>query len=221
MKSLITIVALLMSLVLVTTASATVFLYEDFENPTVGWQTVGQINNEPGSLWHRSMHRAAGGEWSAAYNTGFPNYNYDVGVNWGLLASPWVDLSSASAVHLDFDSWLETENWPYMADVSFVMLKLGGAMWAPIPTDVQVFPQGEWISLHADLSALAGIPDPIRVGFLFDTVDQYSNDYEGWYVDNVRLSDGETPPVPEPSTLVLLSTGLVGVGVALRRRMFR
>jgi hypothetical protein len=199
------------------TASATIFLYEDFEGSVPGWKTGGQINGQPGSLWHLEDHRSHGGKRSAAYNTGGPYYNYDVGTSWGIVASPWIDLSTASNVYLHFWSWLETENAPLEYDVAFFMLKVGGTPWFPLAPDIQEFPQGQWNHLTADLSALAGLP-AVRLGFAFDSVDEYSNNYEGWYVDDVLLTDGETPPVPEPSTLILLGTGLLGAGAVLRRR---
>ncbi|MBD3348301.1 MAG: PEP-CTERM sorting domain-containing protein [Candidatus Eisenbacteria bacterium] len=59
-----------------------------------------------------------------------------------------------------------------------------------------------------------------RVGFYFDTVDWMFNEYEGWYVDDVLVHDGQAPPIPEPSTWLLLSTGLVGA-VPFVRRKFR
>lgn len=200
------------------TASGTIFLYEDFEGGAPGWQTAGQVSGQSWSLWHLETNRSHGGSWSAAYNTGSPYYNYDVGTNWGILVSPWIDLSTASSVHLNFWSWLETENAPYEYDVTLFMLKLGGAPFVPLPPDIQTFPQGQWNHLTADLSALAGFP-AVRLGFMLDTGDQYDNNYEGWYVDDVLLSDGETPPVPEPSTLLLLGTGLLGAGAVLRKRI--
>lgn len=200
------------------TASATIFLYEDFEGAAPGWQTTGQVNGQSGSLWHLESHRSFGGSRSAAYNTGGPNYDYNVGTSWGLLTSPWIDLSSASNVYLHFWSWLETENMPLEYDVSLFMLKINGAPWIPVAPDIQVFPQGQWNGLNANLSMLAGLPQ-VKLGFLFDSVDEYNNFYEGWYVDDVLLHDGETPPVPEPSTLLLLGTGLLGAGAVLRKRV--
>jgi len=204
-------------LLVATGASATVFLQEGFESDALGWEVVGQINNEPGVLWHRETHRPHTGTWSMAYNTGAPDYNYDVGTSWGLLASPWIDLSSASSVQLTFSSWLETENDPYEYDVAFFMLKDDGLPWVELAPDIQTRPQGQWNDLAYDLSSVAGAPE-VRIGFYFSTMDDIGNDFEGWYIDDVLLTDGETPPVPEPSTLLLLGTGLLGAGAVLRMR---
>jgi hypothetical protein len=201
-------------------ASASVFLYEGFEAPPVGWNAYGQINGVWGpSLWHAETYRSAVGSYSAAYNTGSPNYNYDVGTSWGLLSSPWVDLSSAAHVQLDFYSWLQTEDMPYVFDLSFLVLKGMGSSWIPYPIDFQMAPQSQWNHFSINLAPLAGVAVPIKIGFLFDSVDEEFNDYEGWYIDDVVLHDQCPPPIPEPSTWLLLSTGLLGVGATLRRRL--
>ena len=206
-------------LLLASVASASIFLYEDFEGDPTGWSTFGEINGQPGSLWHLEEHRAYEGLRSAAYNTGDPGYNYDVGASWGMLASPWLDLSDALTVELDFYSWLDTDDCPLPLDLALVMIRADALPWIPIPTGTMFSQQGEWNHIDSDLSMLAGM-DHVRLGFYFDSLGPCFNYGEGWYLDNVRLSGetGQTPPIPEPSTLLLLGSGLLGLGAVVRRK---
>ncbi len=98
------------------------------------------------------------------------------------------------------------------------MIQAEALPWVPLFPDIQAFEQSQWNHLGADLSMLAGM-DHVRVGFYFDSIGPLFNSGEGWYLDNVQLA-GETcqSPIPEPSTLLLLGSGLLGLGAVVRRR---
>lgn len=207
-------------------ASGVVFLYEDFEGDVSDWLIT------PGSLWHLETYRSHSSSHSAAYNTGAPLYTYDTGgPNWGTLYSPVVDITGASALYMDVWSWLETENIPeqqyYTWDKATVAVydPMGVYEFGFDEMDANYFPHTQWVHLVSEddvkpVFDFYGVTQ-FRLGFCFNTVDSTFNDYEGWYLDDLYIHDGgETPPIPEPSTWLLLSTGLLGVGAAARRRLF-
>lgn len=172
------------------------YFFEGFESGAPQWIVTGEINHEVGILWHWETHRVYDGACSAAYNTGDPIFNYDVGTSWGYLETPLIDISSSSAPVLSFESWLQTENAPggasYDWDLAQLFYQTDSGGWVAVAPDINFFQHGEWITLEMDLSAFAG-QSSIAFRFLFDSVDGMSNSYEGWYIDDVRVYESAVP----------------------------
>ena len=227
MQRLLTVVTTVAILLVATAAFGTVFLYEDFETMPADWYQDGS-----NLLWHLDSYRSVSGSQSAAYNlptAAAPGRTYNTGsTNWGTLYSAAVDVTGAPAVYFDVWSWLETENLDYTPAPGFDLAVIGvyDVLMNPVfafGPDINGFRHSTWEYLSSndfkpalDSYALS----QFRLGFYFDTVDDFDNDYEGWYLDDLTIHDGETPPIPEPSTWLLLSTGLLGVGAAARKRFF-
>ncbi len=181
--------------------SDTAILSEDVEIGSNGWTTVGDASGN--DLWHIDSHPPGYGAGSHAwyygasairtYNTGNRNY--------GTLISPPIDLCDYTDAQLRFSSWHATDpnsTRVNASDYKYVDVSTdNGASWDTPPAyqitaDISD-PEADmrlWQDLQVDLSAYTG--QTIVIRFRFDTWDDQNNDWEGWYIDNIRIV-GDNP----------------------------
>jgi hypothetical protein len=146
-------------------------------------------------LWHQVPDSAAppgdvSSSPSAWYYGQDATLNYDTGsTNEGDLISP-VYHNLAPGMFLNFSSWEETENSPGMDTRDVYISTNNGGSWMPL---VDLFgTEDAWYPVSIDLSMYAG--QDVMFEFEFNTVDDYANDFRGWYVDNISLT-GPSPTV--------------------------
>jgi len=139
---------------------------------------------EPGTLWHETNLRATKGATSYYYGIE-EKRSYDTGdTNKGaLVAGPL--LLPASLPSLAFDEWLEKDPFVGYDNASVQISSDGGGTWTEVSKSSDT--AGKW-QPHApiDLSAYAG--KVVRLRLLFDTVNRWFNNYEGWYADNFSIN---------------------------------
>jgi hypothetical protein len=166
----------------------------DAESGLAGWQTDGLWHvttnryNSPGhSLWY-------GDETTKTYNTG--------GANSGNLMSPPITLAGGSQPVLDFWSWYQTEHNKKYYDIKLVQISVNDGSWTDL-LKITDAPR-TWNKETIDLSGYAG--NTIRLRFLFDTVDDKLNDFEGWYVDDIQITSdaiSTATPASTPASTVI------------------
>ncbi|MFC1799221.1 hypothetical protein ACFLZL_05400 [Thermodesulfobacteriota bacterium] len=162
-----------------------VFYKDDVELGVNGWTATG--------IWHRETKRANSETYSWAYNTGDPNYNYSTGArSSGSLISPEINLCKGTGATLTFWSWYQTEDNLPTWDQKFVYISAdGGSNWTVLDqlsgSNTPPNTPNTWEEISLDLSAYIG--QKVLIRFYFDSIDEFNNAFEGWYVDDVKVSD--------------------------------
>jgi subtilisin family serine protease/subtilisin-like proprotein convertase family protein len=171
--------AALSNIVLGETQSATVVYEDDMESGALGWDAWG--------LWHLAGWRASSPVSAFYYGDEYSCYSYP---NSGALTSPAIDLSGLSEAFLTFQEWRQVESFePY--DGAYLFASSDGVNWQTVWQSYSS--TNAWVQQTVDLTPWAG--GEVYLQFYFETIDEYSNYYEGWYVDDVAvLAPGSATP---------------------------
>ena len=178
--------------------TATVVFSDNVETSRAGW-VVRHSTSAASVAFHVTRHRSA----SAIRSWYFGEegaWNYDTGFReWSTLETPPIALAAGSGYLLEFKHRRSGEDairWdaaPFYFDVAIIYVH---------PAGTNEYHQvgfafrntSGWETCHIDLSRFAG--RTVRIGFYFDTWDQYNNAFEGWYIDDVRVLQTRTVNTP-------------------------
>ena len=187
---------------------------DDMESGDNGWTATG--------LWHRTSRRADSGVfswWFGQEATG----TYDTGARvFGALTSPSIDLIGASGAVVEWDQVLRTEGFgqavnlgsgnsaAYLnADAGRLLVSVDGGPWFTLSHLAHNNSGGGFEHHKVNISRYVG--GNVRIRFDFDTIDAASNSFEGWFIDNVRVSRvSATPSQLVVSPLTLAFSGVAG-----------
>ena len=193
--------------------SGTVMISNPGDAPLI-FAIASSTNQTTSGLWHETSYRnATPGAGTSWYYGDEAKRNYDTGAaNSGALVFQGVQVP-ATAATFTCASWRITESGTTW-DTSMVQISTdGGLSWAGLHVVEQprqlrrdglataveaniastwttllqdTDTAGAWHQLSASLSAYAG--QTVALRFWFTTVDGVGNAYEGWYVDDIRIS---------------------------------
>lgn len=181
--------------------------FEDMENGTNDWIAAGlwhQVDGytSPYPQWRSWSHSW----WYGQDATG----NYDTGAaNFGTLTTPPIYIPTTDTYYLRFWYWYETETYSSLWDQRWVQISIDGGAFTNV-VQLHSDPMNEWQQSQAiDLSPYAG--HTVQIRFYFDTLDGISNNYRGWYVDDVSINT--TPPpacndANEPNNIYTQATSI-------------
>ena len=153
------------------------------------------------SLYFGTGETAAGG---GTYNTGARTAGY--------ATMPAVALPAAPAATVSFDYVLQTEGNASYDKAQVQVSTDGGTTFATLASYNAVAESAVWKATTASLAAYAGKTVVLR--WSFDTVDGISNNYEGWYVDDVAVTAAATAnPVPAVYAFTLAAGDTASLGL--------
>ncbi|HIK51512.1 MAG TPA: choice-of-anchor J domain-containing protein, partial [Oscillatoriales cyanobacterium M59_W2019_021] len=164
-------------------------------DPDLDGFTIDNTGGAVAGLWHLSTGRGNqpghSADDSLYFGTGEGvdgGGNYDVGHTAGRVTSPVIDLTGIGSAELSFNYILASEGGnPW--DSARVLISQDGGVFEPIASNVSelVDPTTGWTNATVDLSAYAG--SNIEIRFDFDTIDSIGNNFEGWYVDDIVVTE--------------------------------
>jgi len=166
--------------------STTVFS-ENFDAGTApGWNK----SSSSADLWRLSSDcvAAASGSFKLGFNRASPNCDYDTGAQAsGWVRSPTINLSGFGSASLLFSHFWQVESFNGEFDIMRVQVSSNnGSSWTTLQQwDARSGNPSGWLLEDYDVSAF--ISSQFRVRFEFDSVDGVSNDFQGWYVDDVEV----------------------------------
>ena len=171
-----------------------VWFADDMEGDLSGW-TVSHAPTPSGVAFHPTRHRAASGAKSGYFGRE-GSWNYDTSSReWSTLESPAISLPAGSGYFLEFKHWRAAEDtvrWdvpPFYFDPGIIYVRRPGT-GEYYQVGFAFRNTNGWETRRIDLSGFAG--KTIQIGFYFDTWDQFNNDFEGWYLDDVRIVQSRT-----------------------------
>lgn len=165
--------------------AATTFYSNDLESDVSDWSTTGQ--------WHVTTDRSSSPTHSFYFGmengNGTADNSYDTGtVASGQLTSPSILLPSTLNVTLRFWSFWGGEGGSFEHPIVRVIHGNGSTL---AYEDTGGAGSG---NVSVSLSQYSG--QTVQLAFIWDTVDSGINDFEGWYVDDVTITDEATPDAP-------------------------
>jgi subtilisin family serine protease len=203
----------------------------NFESGNDGFATTGQ--------WHQSIgHGSEGGHsptHSMYFGTGekyaqkgrgpitFTKGTYElkskgkVQTTAGTITSPNINLPTGGQLSVDFNYILQTQGSTTLDLAQLQIKPTSSSTWTTLASYNGVAESNLWRAADpVDVSAYAG--QAVQLRFNFDTVNGQQNNFEGWYVDDVRVRQSVqhdmysfTVPSSQHVTVALQSAGDVNV----------
>ena len=161
--------------------------FEDFEGVVFpSWTATGLWHledNQSSSYPINNIPSAPHYMWYGTNSTG--TYNTSATANSGELISDTVDLSSFTGrLYLEFWSLAITENSDSYDTKQVVISSDGGSTWS---LALNVSDTSIWQVYTLDITTAKS--SLFKVKFVFDTVDEISNDFPGWMIDNIKFTE--------------------------------
>lgn len=160
-----------------------------FEDEGSGWAADG--------LWRRAyISRGGHNNYGYVFNISDATQHYnDPVIRGGSLTSPPITVAE-TGYYLRFSQYPLTENGNRYWDQRWLQVSVDGAPFQNL-LQFQDERRGVWLAAApVDLSPFAG--HTIRLRFYMHTVDGYYNEFYGWVIDDVRITQDAPPVCTEP-----------------------